>query len=162
AARFTQDLPDFPWGFTAQDVDAQVQAIDSEWGSGVLADLVFGASAQVPGGREQWGRFESSMASPRMARTLWRSCVEGDVRDLLDSVRVPTLVMARPGDHMVSVDASAALAAAMPNAQFLMFPPGEHHAFDVFDVLVSEIFKFCGRPVASSSERTLATVMFTD
>src|SRR5262249_3141682 len=53
-------------------------------------------------------------------------------------------------------------AAALPNAQFLMFPPGEHHAFDVFDVLVSEIFKFCGRPVASSSERTLATVLFTD
>jgi class 3 adenylate cyclase/pimeloyl-ACP methyl ester carboxylesterase len=162
AARFTQDLPEFPWGFTAQEVDAQVRDIDAEWGSGVFAGLVFGAAAGVPGVRERWGRFESSMISPRMAHTLWRSYVEVDVRELLPSVRVPTLVMARPGDHMVPLDASAALAAAIPNAQFLTIPPGEHHGFDIIDVLTSEILEFCERPAASRSERTLATVLFTD
>jgi class 3 adenylate cyclase len=97
-----------------------------------------------------------------MARTLWRSCVEVDVWEVLSSVRVPTLVVARPGDHIVSLDASAALAAAIPNAQFLTIPPGDHHGFDVVDVLVSEFLKFCERPSASHSERTLAAVLFTD
>jgi class 3 adenylate cyclase len=60
------------------------------------------------------------------------------------------------------LDASAALAAAIPNAQFLTILPGEHHAFDVVDVLAAEILTFCERPAASRSERTLATVLITD
>src|ERR1700754_3094727 len=66
AARFTPDPPDFPWGFTPEQVDAHLRDIEDNWGDGALADLVFGATADVPGVREQWGRVESSLASPAM------------------------------------------------------------------------------------------------
>ena len=80
--------------------------------------------------------FNRRFASPAMAALLWQTYLQDDVRDLLGSVSVPTLVMARPGDHMVPYEAQAALASGIPNAQFVTLPPGEHGAFDLVDVIV--------------------------
>ncbi len=75
AARFTQDPPDFPWGFTEAQVDIYADEIEDSWGEGALAELVFGASADVPGVRDQWGRIQSSLASPAMAGLLWKTYI---------------------------------------------------------------------------------------
>jgi class 3 adenylate cyclase/pimeloyl-ACP methyl ester carboxylesterase len=162
AARFTEDPPDFPWGFTPAQVDDMLDEIEEHWGEGALADLVMGTSAEVPGVREQWGRIQSSLASPRMAALLFHTSVYDDVRDLMGLVTCPTLVAARPDDRMVPFEAAAALAAGIPGAQFVAFPPGAHAAFDLVDVLVARILDFCETPSASTDDRILATVLFTD
>lgn len=36
AARYSQDLPDFPWGFTVAEVAAQLEDIETRWGEGAL------------------------------------------------------------------------------------------------------------------------------
>ncbi|GFG52996.1 adenylate/guanylate cyclase domain-containing protein [Mycolicibacterium agri] len=161
AARFTQ-APDFPWGFTGRQVEQYLHEIDERWGEGAFADLVFGESAQVPGVREQWGRVESSLASPAMAALLWRAYLAEDVRDVIGRVAVPTVVAARPGDHMVPYEASVALANGIPGAELLTLPPGEHHAFDIVDLLIEKLLNFCESPCAATNERILATVLFTD
>lgn len=162
AARFIQDPPEFPWGFTTEQVTAQIEDIDAHWGEGALTDVIFGTAADVPGVREQFGRFQSTLASPAMARMLWRAYLEVDVRDALGSVRAPALVMARPGDRMVQFEATAALAAALPNAQLVTLPPGDHHSYDIGDVVAAEILRFCEKPAGARAERVLATVLFTD
>jgi class 3 adenylate cyclase len=162
AARFTQDPPAFPWGFTDAQIEARAEDMAERWGEGTLADLVVGAAADVPGVREQWGRIESSLASPSMAALLWRTYLREDVRDLLGSVTVPALVAARPGDAMVPFAASAALADGLPDARLVTLPPGPHAAFDIVDMLTPQILDFCERPSPRSDERVLATVMFTD
>jgi pimeloyl-ACP methyl ester carboxylesterase len=35
-ARFTQDPPDYPWGFTEAEVERQLQDIDENWGEGAV------------------------------------------------------------------------------------------------------------------------------
>jgi len=85
-----------------------------------------------------------------------------DVRDLLGRVAVPTVVAARPGDHMVPYESSAALAAGIPGAELLTLPPGEHHAFDIVDLLIDKLLNFCERPSEATNERILAAVLFTD
>jgi len=162
AARFTQDPPNYPWGFTPAQIDARADDIEDRWGEGTTADLVLGESADISGVREQWGRIESSLAGPRMAALLWRNCICDDVRGVLHRVSVPTLVAARPNDRMVSFEAAAALATGIPGAEFLALPPGPHAAFDIVDTLAFHILDFCERPSASSDERVLATVLFTD
>ncbi len=162
AARFTQDPPDFPWGFTEAEIEKRANDIESRWGEGTLADLILGAAADVPGVTDQWGRVESSFGSPAMAALLWRTYMREDVRSYVGRISVPTLVAARPADRMVPFEASAALAEAIPNAQFVTLPPGAHAAFDIVDVLTSHILDFCERPSAASDTRTLATVFFTD
>lgn len=97
-----------------------------------------------------------------MAAMLWRTFMREDVRDLIGQVTVPTVVMARPGDRMVPYEASAALAEGIPNARFVTLPAGAHAAFDLVDVLTSQVLDFCERPSALTDERVLATVFFTD
>lgn len=162
AARFMADPPDFPWGFTQAQIDARVEEIEDCWGEGALVDLIFSTSADVPGVREQWGRIQSSLASPAMAAMLFRACMRDDVRDLLGQVSVPTMVAARPGDRVVPFEAQAALAEGIPGAKFVALPAGDHAAFDLIDLSTSLILDFCERPATGNDERILATVLFTD
>jgi class 3 adenylate cyclase/pimeloyl-ACP methyl ester carboxylesterase len=162
AARFTQDLPGFPWGFSRAQVTAQLEEIENHWGEGALADFVFGASADVPGVRDQWGRIQSSFAGPTTAGLLWQTYIYDDTRDILGDVSAPALVLARRDDHMVPFEASQALAVGLPHARFAELPPGEHHAFDIADVLLEKILTFCEIPTGAKAQRVLATVLFTD
>jgi pimeloyl-ACP methyl ester carboxylesterase len=93
AARLSQHLPDFPWGFTEAEIDAQLSEIDDHWGEGVLAELFVGEAAELPGVREDFGRRQRSTSSRRMARMLWQEAMQIDVRHLLSEVRVPTAVL---------------------------------------------------------------------
>jgi hypothetical protein len=92
-SRFSQDLPDRPWGFTPEQIAAGYDDIENHWGEGALAELFFGPVADIPGVREMWGREQRASASPMMARLMWQAVAEIDVRGVLDSVRTPTLVM---------------------------------------------------------------------
>lgn len=163
AARFSQHLPEHPWGFTSSEIEAQLVEIDDHWGSGALADIYFGAAASIPGVRDEFGRQQRAVSSPTLARLLWKATMEVDVQDQLSRVSAPTLVLARRGDRFVPFEASAALAAAIPGAQLHELPPGDHNAFDIFDILVSETVEFvCGSPAGNPGTRFLATTLFTD
>lgn len=160
--RFTPDLPDFRWGFTPEEVATHYEDIEKNWGEGALADVFFGDIVRdVPGFLELYAESQTKCASPRMAKMLWDSLSQIDVRPLLDAVRVPTLVLGRPGDLVAPVDAAQALAASIPNAEYLELPPGPHGLFD--EAMASAIVDFvCDAPSDSTTERVLSTVLFTD
>ncbi|MDT5016799.1 MAG: hypothetical protein QOD39_2959 [Mycobacterium sp.] len=163
AARFSQDLPDFPWGFTPAEIDAQIDEIDRHWGEGALADLFYGQASDTAGMREMFGKLQRSIASPAMAKLRWRTFMDIDVRGVLASVRTPTLVLARPDDQFVPIEAAHALAAGIPNARFHSLPDGSHNAFDIVDELAEAVLTFVGTsPSEPADERVLKTVMFTD
>lgn len=163
AARYSQELPEFPWGFTRAEIESQLDEIDRCWGKGALADLYYGATAETPGVREMFGKLQRAMVSPTMAKLWWKAFMEIDVRGVLASVRAPTLVLARPGDRLVPIEAAAALAAAIPEAQFQPLPPGPHGPFDIVTQVALLIVDFvCEKPSESADERILKTVLFTD
>lgn len=163
AARFSQDLPDFPWGFTAEEVQSQLAEIENDWGRGALVKLFYGPTAEVPGMRDMFGKLQRSVSSPSMARLWWQAFMDTDVRAVLSAVRAPTLVLAREGDDLVPVASSAALATGIPNAQFHLLPPGPHTPFDVADALIDALLDFfTGESGAPAEERVLKTVVFTD
>ena len=163
AARFSQELPDFPWGFTPAEIQAQLLTIDDHWGEGALAELFYNELADQPGVRDMFGKLQRSIASPTMARLSWQAFVETDVRAVLPAVRAPTLVVARPGNRLVPFEAAQALAAAIPGALFESLKPGAHNAFDVVNESVHLGLDFVlKRPTQSVDERVLKTVMFTD
>jgi pimeloyl-ACP methyl ester carboxylesterase len=160
-ARFTPELPDHPWGWTPAQSAPIIQEIESHWGEGALASMFFGPIADVPGFRDIYARIQRSGASPTMSLMLWNALLECDVRGILGSVHTPALVMGRDGDQIAPIAAARALAAAMPNAQFLELPAGPHALMD--DALVAQLVKFArGAPAEDPNERVLATVLFTD
>ncbi len=163
AARFSQDLPDFPWGLTGAQVKARTAEIDDDWGSGALTDLLLGDAADTPGMRDWVGRAQRLMHTPTMARLTWQGLMNVDIRSVLHEMHAPTLVLARPDDQLVSLDAAAALASGIRDAQLRTLPPGAHNMFDVFDLLRTQVVEFaCDTAGAATSERVLAAVVFTD
>ena len=161
AARFSQELPDYPWGFTAEEKAEHLESIESHWGEGALAELFFGEIADIPGFRDLYGRYQRVSASPTMAAWLWQALLEIDVRGILGSIRAPTLVLARPNDRIAPVEGATALAAAIPGAQFKTLPEGPHSLVD--DVVGSAVLDFvCGTSTVAVDERVVKTVLFTD
>jgi pimeloyl-ACP methyl ester carboxylesterase len=163
AARFVSEPPDYPWGVPPDRLEAGAENILENWGTGVLADRIIGEAVEVPGVLEMAGRYERASASPTIAAMLWMSISESDIREILTTVRTPTLVLSRPGDRMVPTAATQALAAGIPGAVFRALPPGAHAAFDIDDSLAAETLAFvCGDVEPTINERVLKTVMFTD
>ena len=163
AGRFSQDLPGHPWGFTPAEVAARLVEIDERWGDGALSDIFSGDSSELPGVRARFGKLQRSIMSPGMARLWWQAIMDVDVRPVLGSIRVPTLVLARPGDRLAPVEAAAAMAAAIPDARFHSMTPGAHNAFDVLHELTEHIPRFFAESAgAPADERVLKTVLFTD
>ncbi|HEV7854235.1 MAG TPA: adenylate/guanylate cyclase domain-containing protein [Mycobacterium sp.] len=163
AARFSQELPDFPWGFTPDEIDAQLEDIDNHWGEGALIELFHGAASDSPGVRELFGKLQRSVMSPSSAKLWWRATMEVDVRAVLGTVRVPTLVLARQGDGLVPIESAIALATGIPNAQFHELSAGAHTPFDILHELAEQTRRFfIDKPDVPVEERLLKTVMFTD
>jgi pimeloyl-ACP methyl ester carboxylesterase len=139
----------------------------ANWGEGVLV------AVNAPSRRKdedfiQWfGRLERAVASPGAILALMRANYEIDVSHLLPSVHVPTLILHRVADSLVSVEAGRYLAKQIPGAKYVELPGVDHmlQAFDqeLLDVLLDEIEEFvtgaCRRP---EPDRVLTTVMFVD
>jgi class 3 adenylate cyclase len=161
AARFTVQLPDFPWGFSPERVATMIAAVPEQWGEGMAADALFNEAAEIPGVRETLGRYERASASPAMGAMIFQAMTEVDVRQIVHTVQARSLVLARPTDRMVPFEASQALAAALPHGEFRALPPLPHAALD--SSLATETLEFvCGPVQSPSSERVLTTVLFTD
>ena len=86
---------------------------------------------------------------------------EIDVRHVLPSIRVPTLVLHRTGDRCLLVEEGRYVARLIPNARFVELPGDDHLPFvGDQDALLDEIERFLSNtPATAAPERVLATVL---
>ena len=75
-----------------------------------------------PAFREWWAAYLRMGASPGAAVALTRMNAEIDIRDVLPSIRVPTLVIHRTGDRCLKVEEGRYLASRIPGATFVELP----------------------------------------
>lgn len=103
-------------------------------------------------------------SSPSARVALARMNSEIDVRGILPSIRVPTLVLHRTGDTDVPVANGRYLAAHIPNARYVELKGADHlPMLGDADALVDEIELFVtGSRTPSASDRLLTTLVFTD
>lgn len=99
-----------------------------------------------------------------MHGALLRWVVSLDLRAVLPTIRVPTLVLHHEGGQLSPVDHGRYLAAHVPDARLLVLPGSDYWFFtEQGDVIVDHIEEFItGVPPVSDPDRALATVMFTD
>jgi class 3 adenylate cyclase/esterase/lipase len=144
-----------------------IRALGTHWGEGIL--VRFNAPSRVNDAPlVEWvGRLERAAASPGDIIALMRANLEIDVRHVLPSIQVPTLILHRKDDSSVPVEAGRYLARNIPRAKYVELP-GEDHLLqaydrDVLDLLLDEIEEFItGAHHRPEPDRVLATVMFTD
>ena len=110
-----------------------------------------------------WAARARAAASPGAARDLILMNSLIDVRHVLPTVQVPTLVLHRTGDLDSSVDEGRFVAEHIPGARFVELPGEDHVPWIHADQVVDEIEEFLtGARPAPESDRVLATVLFTD
>jgi pimeloyl-ACP methyl ester carboxylesterase len=168
-ARFTW-APDHPWGEPRDEYLREGIAWARAWGGPEEAAEMLrmqGQAVTAEAIRELATRHRLS-ASPGAIEMLTRMNAEIDVRSVLPTIRVPTLVLHRSEDHL-PIDAARWMAAQIPGARFVGLPGGPHMPFyGDTEAVLREIERFAVRVSSDSvaadaeSNRVLATVLFTD
>jgi class 3 adenylate cyclase len=87
-----------------------------------------------------------------------------DIRDILPTVRVPSLILHRAHEHVIPVEGARFMAERIPGAKLVELPGADHHPWlGDSDAIVDEIEEFLtGVRPAVESDRVLSTVLFTD
>jgi pimeloyl-ACP methyl ester carboxylesterase len=161
--RFRTDS-DISWGATDEMIEMALAETSARWGDGALLRMFAPAAAAEPGMEEVWGRFQRASASPAMARAVVAALYEIDVRPILPTIRVPTLIMHRTGDLVAPVEGARLMAEKIPGARLVEFEGTDHVPFTGdFNPVLDEMEEFLtGTRHARPLDRVLATVMFTD
>jgi class 3 adenylate cyclase/pimeloyl-ACP methyl ester carboxylesterase len=135
------------------------------WGSGKLQHLM---NPDMPWNEEiraSWARLERLAASPRTLALMTPLMMEVDVRAVLPTVRVPTLVLQHTDGVVIPPAKAKYIAEHIPDAKYVELPGRNWHHFVEPDWRSSfqEIAEFLtGHRADVADDRVLATVLFTD
>ncbi len=148
------------------DVEERVAQRMKYWGTGAAIKTVCPSQAMNPDAVELFAKFERLSASPGAVRAITLLNAKIDVRPILPTIQVPTLVLHRQDDVQVPIDAGRSLAKQISGARLIEYA-GEDHLFwsgDVYALLgdIEEFVTGHREGSASDLERVLATVLFTD
>jgi class 3 adenylate cyclase len=111
-----------------------------------------------------WARFMRQAASPNSAVAIEQMWREIDLRPILSTIRVPTLVIHRTDDAIEYVEAGRDIARRILDARFVELPGGDNAPWaGSQDEVLDEIEEFfTGTRRGPQVDRVLATVLFTD
>jgi pimeloyl-ACP methyl ester carboxylesterase/DNA-binding winged helix-turn-helix (wHTH) protein len=156
--------PDYPWGPTLEARDAFYQHIRDDWGGPIGIEARAPSMANDPAFRAWWATYLRMGASPGAALALTRMNAGIDIRGILPSIRVPTLVIHRRHDHLLNVEEGRYIAGRIPGARFVELPGEDHLPFvGDQDAIIDEIERFVtGAPAAGTRpalDRVLATIL---
>jgi pimeloyl-ACP methyl ester carboxylesterase len=155
---------DYPCGVSAERQDQLLEMVDAEWGHGVGWSEWAPSCADDVRMRTWWARLQRAAASPGMVRSLFALYPQIDIRAVLGTIGVPTLVLHRRGDGMVNVEMGRYLAEHIPGAKLVELEGIDHfYMVGDADAILDEIEEFLtGLRRGPEPDRVLATVLFTD
>jgi class 3 adenylate cyclase len=155
--------PDWPWARPREEQLRWIDEAERSWPDSLLGILESSAPSLDAAEREVFARVIRLSVSPGAAATYWRMALDGDVRDILPTVRVPTLVMHKA--DAPDTDGARWVATRIPGAEFVALKrPDRIPIVGDTAPLLDELDRFAKRAGSISVEpdRVLATVLFTD
>jgi class 3 adenylate cyclase len=162
--------PDYPWGETREQQEAAIKTLESHWGQWEYEEEIVSVMAPSKVGDKKFTRWLLDMrragSTPGAQIALMKSNINMDVRHVLPTVRVPTLVIHLKGDKDVNIEEGRYIAKHIPGSKMVELEGFDHMFFvdrKLTDRLLNEVRDFIsniGSPV--QVDRVLATVLFTD
>ncbi|MCU0986618.1 MAG: alpha/beta fold hydrolase [Acetobacteraceae bacterium] len=140
--------------------------IEAGWGSGVTLRWLAPRLADRPEIRAAWARLEQHGASPHAAQQVVAMNARIDVREVLPTIRVPTLVLHRKDDLRVPFAAGRFLAEHIPGARLVPLegdahPPGLGDVDSIADEIEAFVTGMRPHP-ALATEVRLAAILATE
>jgi pimeloyl-ACP methyl ester carboxylesterase len=156
--------PDYPCGVPLQVAEQLIEFVLTDWGKGEATVHGAPSLARNPSFVEWRGRYERLSMSPGQFKSIYPLTYELDFRPVLETIRVPALVLHRAGNPYVVLENGRYLADHIEGAKFVEVP-GEDHFFHAGDIeaLLGPVREFLtGTREIPVEDRVLATVLFTD
>jgi class 3 adenylate cyclase len=156
--------PGYEFAWPAELRDQKMQEQLEHWGEGRIVAGVAPSEMDDPSFVEWAGRLERLAASPGTIRRIFELIGRVDVRDVLPSIRVPTLVIHRRDDSFIKIEHSRYIASQIPDARYVELE-GSDNMFSLGDseALLGEVEEhLTGVRHEHEPDRMLATVLFTD
>ena len=152
---------DYPWAPTPAERRDYADEIERRWAfSADMERMCPSADAAMA---RWWEARARAAASPGAARALIEMNSQIDVRDVLGSVRVPTLVLHRRGDRDSHLDEGRYIAERIPEGRLIELPGIDHVPWIDADQIVDEVEEFLtGARRTARPRRVLATILVTD
>jgi class 3 adenylate cyclase len=155
---------DYPCGIPPKISGLYIETILKNWGTG--QDTIIGAPSLANNLTfiEWRARYERLAMSPGVFDVTYPTTYQLDVRPVLETIRVPTLVLHRKDNRYVRIGNGQYLADHIAGAEFVELPGGDHffHAGDI-EAFLDPVEDFLtGSRESTDEDRVLATVMFTD
>ncbi|MGH2952619.1 MAG: adenylate/guanylate cyclase domain-containing protein [Solirubrobacterales bacterium] len=162
-ARMQPDPPDYPWGYDAETIAVMTEGALEAWGEGIMLTLLAPSLLHDEREREWWGGYGRASMSPGALLKLSAANLTLDIRDILGSIRVPTLLLHRTGD-VNPIEGARYIAEWIPNAQLVELEGDDHWPWvGDPDQVCDHVEEFLtGRRHTPDPDRVLATVLFTD
>ncbi len=156
--------PNYPWGPTPEEHQAFYEILQREWGRPVGLEARAPSVAQDERFRQWWARLLRMSASPSTAESLTRMNAQIDIRHVLPTIRVPTLILHRTGDRVLDAGGSRYMGERIPGAKYVELPGVDHLPWvGNSDAILDEVEDFLtGVRRGPEPDRVLSTVMFTD
>ncbi len=148
-------------------IEERISERMKHWGDGAFVKRAVSDNRPVSAEMmERFGRVERMCYSPGAIKTVVLLNSQIDVRPILGSIRVPSLVLHRRTDAVVPVEQGRALAKHIPGARYIEYPEGDHGFWtgDTESPLadIEEFVTGHRQGATADLERILATVLFTD
>jgi class 3 adenylate cyclase len=168
--RWTQ-APDYPWGLTREQMQGLVDtAADFDNLETTLRRDIRRTAPSMVGDDDfiawlaRWVRLSISPAAFAAYRRMY---LDIDVRHVLPTIRVPTLVVDRPGEQVVGSEISRYVADHIPTSAYVELPGRDYYPWgDDAGALVDTVEAFVTEAAAEAlpeePERVLVTILFTD
>ena len=156
--------PDYPWGATPEQRREFLEEIERGWGGPVGLAVWAPGVAQDEPFRRWWAAYLRMSASPGAALALARMNAQIDVRHVLPSIRVPTLVIHRSGDTALAAGGSRYMAERIPGARYVELPGDDHLPWvgDQDAILDAVQLFLTGALATPEPDRVLATVLVVE
>jgi len=156
--------PDYPWAPRPDEREREVELLIEAWGTEELAVAMNPTARMDPDFVDWVTRWNRSSVTKDALRRAYELLSKTDVRAILPSVSVPTLVLHRRNDPVVAVDNGRYIAEQIPGARFVELEGDDHLPFlGDFDSILDEIEEFLtGVRPEREHDRLLATLLIVD
>ena len=154
---------EYPWAPTTEQRQHFFEEMREQWGGPVGVEERAPSVANDPKFRDWWATYLRMGASPGAAVALTQMNAEIDVRRVLPTIRVPSLVIHRTGDLCLKVEEGRFVADNIPGSKFVELPGNDHLPFvGDQDAILDEVEEFLtGVRHSLEPDTVLATVLFT-
>jgi DNA-binding SARP family transcriptional activator/pimeloyl-ACP methyl ester carboxylesterase len=157
--------PDYPIGLAEDEFRTRLAVLDEDsWVAAATEEWLARVAPTIPSdpAAVRWYRsYLARGASPSAARAIRVMNAEIDIRHVLPTISVPTLVIHRSAEYFR--DGTRFMGEHIPGAQLVELPGDDHLPWEGDrDRLLDEIERFLSGVHEVEPDRVLATLLFTD